>query len=256
MEATATGALAEGFDGGLVTTPARAGAFLTAAGAPAAFLTAKFLTAEFFEAELLAAELLEAEFPACLVVVAFAAEVLAAEDLAAEVLAAEDLAAGVLVELLAVGLLVALAEFFAAAFDAAALRPPAVLVAFADIEAVLDVVVAGAALALVAALAVFGEDLVAAAVATLAAARVRAVGVFERAGALVAVLLSATVLRLAPAVRALPPVARDLPADFLAEPRALEDAAGAPPPFFFSFFLADGIRGTLLLRPAVETGRR
>ncbi len=34
------------------------------------------------------------------------------------------------------------------------------------------------------------------------------------------------------------------------------DAVETPAPFLFSLFLADGIRGTLLLRPAVETGRK
>jgi hypothetical protein len=40
-----------------------------------------------------------------------------------------------------------------------------------------------------------------------------------------------------------------------AEPRDRDDVTVAPPLFAFSFFLADGIRETLLLRPAVETGR-
>ncbi len=40
-----------------------------------------------------------------------------------------------------------------------------------------------------------------------------------------------------------------------AEPRERREAAETLAPFALSFFLADGIRGTLLLRPAVETGR-
>lgn len=47
----------------------------------------------------------------------------------------------------------------------------------------------------------------------------------------------------------------DCDAFFVADPREREDAVVTPAPFFFSFFVADGIRGTLLLRPAVETGR-
>jgi hypothetical protein len=43
--------------------------------------------------------------------------------------------------------------------------------------------------------------------------------------------------------------------DFAPETRERVDAVTAPAPFFFSLFLADGIRRTLLLHPAVETGR-
>ncbi|QGM99176.1 hypothetical protein [Methylocystis parvus] len=46
----------------------------------------------------------------------------------------------------------------------------------------------------------------------------------------------------------------DLAALF-AEPREREAEEVTPAPFFFSFFVADGIRGTLPIRPAVETGR-
>ncbi|WP_144259466.1 hypothetical protein [Methylocystis sp. ATCC 49242] len=47
----------------------------------------------------------------------------------------------------------------------------------------------------------------------------------------------------------------DFGADFFPEPREGAGAATTPGPFVFSFFLADGIRGILLWRPAVETGR-
>jgi hypothetical protein len=46
-----------------------------------------------------------------------------------------------------------------------------------------------------------------------------------------------------------------LDAAWVAWPLERRDAATALVPFDFSFFLADGIRGALLLRPAVETGR-
>jgi hypothetical protein len=97
--------------------------------------------------------------------------------------------------------------------------------------------------------------------------------VFAAGAAFAAEVFTAAVFAAAAAVRT---VAVDLAADFLealvlAAPDVLEDAAETvfatllPPErraaavtladFVFSFFLADGIRRTLLLRPAVETGR-
>lgn len=117
---------------------------------------------------------------------------------------------------------------------------------------------ADAALALVfaAVLAVFAADFVTDFAAVLA--RVAALFVFS--AGLTVDLEEAVPLAAAPAFAAAAVfdlrAARVACADFAADVDVRKRAvARAPAPFVLSFFLADGIRGLLLSRPAVETGR-
>jgi len=102
--------------------------------------------------------------------------------------------------------------------------------------------------------AVFATALAVVLAAAFASVLARAVDALPLAADLGADLPAAALALDFPAVAAV----RDrtvLGAFFATEPREREADDVTPAPFFFSFFVADGIRGTLLLRPAVETGR-
>jgi hypothetical protein len=103
-------------------------------------------------------------------------------------------------------------------------------------------------------LAVFAADFIGAGATLLAADFVRDAVALPLAGDFPEPLDFAVAVALRGLLEA---VVRDAPfeVDFAPETRERVDAVTAPAPFFFSLFLADGIRRTLLLHPAVETGR-
>jgi hypothetical protein len=231
-----------GADGFIAVSALFAGvAFGAASVADAAFAGACFAVAGL--ADLSALALVAAGFAAACVAATGFVAALAATGVAATVLAATDLIALDLAADFSAGRLAVVCSTTAPLRAAEFLTAEA---ARADLEAPTD----------------FASDLA----AVLAA-------VFAAGGAFAAEVFTAAVFAAAAAVRT---GVVDLADDFLeslvlATPAVLEDAAETvfaallPPEgraaavtladFVFSFFLADGIRRALLLRPAVETGR-